>query len=228
MRSVALRGTAVPFGPVGGTRVVCRDSGTRMVRRQNILLLLLTIVLAGCSAYAGVPTQITADAYTHYGRPGAMRGANAPYVLGPGDRLRVKVYNDADMTGEYEVNSSGNISLPLVGDVRASGQTTRQLEQIIAGRMKGQISQDPKVNVEISAYAPFYIFGEVRKAGEYPFRPGLTVADAVAMASGFTYRANEDKIYVRHAGSRDERVVPIDVPAPVFPGDNIRVAERYF
>jgi protein involved in polysaccharide export with SLBB domain len=199
-----------------------------MFQRRNILLLLLTIVLAGCSATAGVPTQITADAYTNYGAPGPMRGANAPYVLGPGDRLRVKVYNDADMTGEYEINTSGNISLPLVGDVRASGQTTRQLEQTIIGRMKGQISQDPKVNVEISAYAPFYIYGEVRKAGEYPFRPGLTVADAVAMASGFTYRANEDKIYVRHAGSPVERVVPVGVPAPVFPGDNIRVAERYF
>jgi polysaccharide biosynthesis/export protein len=196
-----------------------------MFRRQNMLLLLLAIVLAGC---ADLPTHITADAYTNYGAPGATRGANAPYVLGPGDRLRVKVYNDADMTGEYEVNSSGNISLPLVGDVRATGKTTRQLEQAIIGRMKGQISQDPKVNVEISAYAPFYIFGEVRKAGEYPFRPGLTVADAVAMASGFTYRANEDKIYVRHAGSPVERVVPVGVPAPVFPGDNIRVAERYF
>jgi protein involved in polysaccharide export with SLBB domain len=222
-------GTAALFGPVGGTRVVWADSGDAfMFQRRSLVLLLLTVILAGCSATAGVPTQITADAYTNYGRPGVTRGANGPYVLGPGDRLRVKVYNDADMTGEYEVGSSGTISIPLVGDVRASGKTTRQLEETLVSRMKGQISQDPKVNVEIAAYAPFYIFGEVRKAGEYPFRPGLTVADAVAMASGFTYRANEDKIYVRHAGSPVERVVPIGVPAPVFPGDNIRVAERYF
>jgi polysaccharide export outer membrane protein len=202
-----------------------RLGGAYMFQRHSIVLLLLTLVLGGCS---GLPTQITADAYANYGRPASMRGVNGPYLLGPGDRLRVKVYNDADMTGEYEVNTSGTISIPLVGDVSASGKTTRQLEQTLIDRMKGQISQDPKVNVEISAYAPFYIYGEVRKAGEYPFLPGLTVADAVAMASGFTYRANEDKIYVRHAGSPVDRIVPIDVPAPVFPGDNIRVAERYF
>lgn len=157
-----------------------------------------------------------------------MRGSNGPYVLGPGDRLRVKVYNDADLTGEYEINSGGFISLPLVGEVKASGQTTSQLERAIAARMKGKISQDPKVNIELAAYAPFYIYGEVKKAGEYPFRPGLTVADAVATAGGLTYRANENAIYLRRAGSAAEQMVPLDPPIRVFPGDNIRISERMF
>jgi polysaccharide export outer membrane protein len=157
-----------------------------------------------------------------------MRGAGGAYLLGPGDRVRIKVYSDADMTGEYEVNSSGAVSLPLVGDVRASGLTTKQLEQKIAAQMKGRVANDPNVNVEIAAYAPFYIYGEVKKSGEYPYIVGLTVADAVATAGGLTYRANDQRIVLRRAGSNVEQVVSLDVPVRVFPGDNIRVAERIF
>lgn len=149
-------------------------------------------------------------------------------MIGPGDRLRIKVYNEPDLTGEYEVNSSGFISLPLVGQIRASGSTTSHLESAIVAKMKGQISQDPKVNVEIAAYAPFYIFGEVKKAGEYPYRPGLTVADAIATAGGLTYRANENKIYLRRAGASVEEMVSLAMRVRVYPGDNIRVDERYF
>jgi len=160
--------------------------------------------------------------------PGPQRGAGGAYVLGPGDRLRIKVYNEPDLTGEYEINSAGFISLPLVGQIKASGATTSQLERTIVAKMKGQISQDPKVNVEIAAYAPFYIFGEVKKAGEYPYRPGLTVADAVATAGGLTYRANEDKIYLRRAGSAVEETVSLEMRVRIYPGDNIRVDERFF
>lgn len=199
-----------------------------MFQRRNILCLLLIAALAGCSAAANIDREPGTQALASDAGPRPMRGSDGPYILGPGDRLRVKVYNDVDMTGEYEVNSGGFVSLPLVGEVRASGATTSQLERTIAARMRGKISQDPKVNVEIVAYAPFYIYGEVKKAGEYPFRPGLTVADAVAMASGLTYRANESKIYVRRAGTTAEQIVTLDVPVRVFPGDNIRVSERMF
>lgn len=203
-----------------------------MLERRCFICLLLFVPLAGCSGASGVTTQSAApsgpEAFASAASPHAMRGSGGPYILGPGDRVRLKVYNDADLTGEYEINSGGFVSLPLVGEVKASGLTTSQLERTIAGRMKGKISQDPKVNVEIAAYAPFYIYGEVKKAGEYPFRPGLTVADAVATAGGLTYRANEDRIYLRRAGSPAEQVVTLDHPERVFPGDNIRVAERMF
>jgi Periplasmic protein involved in polysaccharide export len=157
-----------------------------------------------------------------------MRGSGGPYVLGPGDRLRIKVYNEAELTGEYEINSAGYVSLPLVGQVKASGITTSQLERKIKASMKGRVSQDPQVSVEVAAYAPFYIYGEVKKAGEYPFRPGLTVADAVATAGGLTYRANENEVYLRRAGSVAEQIVTLNHPVRVFPGDNIRVSERMF
>jgi polysaccharide export outer membrane protein len=197
-----------------------------MMHRRNVLYLLLSTALAGCNSEAKlIPV---AGRISSYAGPGPMRGSNGPYILGPGDRLRIKVYNEPDLTGDYEVNSGGFVSLPLVGQIKASGLTTSQLERSIVARMKGKIEQQPNVNVEIAAYAPFYIYGEVKKAGEYPYRPGLTVADAVATAGGLTYRANENEVYVRHAGSRVEQIVTLDHQIRVFPGDNIRVSERWF
>jgi polysaccharide export outer membrane protein len=149
-------------------------------------------------------------------------------MLGPGDRVRLKFYDDANLNGEYEVNSAGFVSIPLVGEVRASNLTTSQLEKAIARRMKGKIAQDPNVNAEIESYAPFYIFGEVKKAGVYPYQPGLTVAGAIATAGGLTYRADENTIYVQRAGAVSQETVKLTVPARIFPGDNIRVGERMF
>jgi polysaccharide export outer membrane protein len=112
--------------------------------------------------------------------------------------------------------------------MRASGMTTKQLERAITSALSKDIVRDPKVNVEIVAYRPYYILGEVKKAGEYPYRLGLTVMDAVASAGGFTYRANENKVYLRRSGSPAEEIYPLDAPILVFPGDNIRIPERYF
>ncbi len=88
--------------------------------------------------------------------------------------------------------------------------------------------KDPRVNVEVALYRPFYILGEVKKSGEYPYRVGMTVLDAIASAGGFTYRANEGKVYLRRSGSTVEETYALDAPVLVFPGDNIRIPERYF
>jgi polysaccharide export outer membrane protein len=132
------------------------------------------------------------------------------------------------VTGEYEVNSAGFVSVPLVGQVKAAGLTTRQLEQTLMSRMKGDIVKDPKVNVEIATYAPFYVYGEVKKAGTYPFQPGMTLADAIAVGGGLTYRADESTVILQRAGSRWIYAVPLLGTIRVYPGDNIRVAERFF
>ena len=199
-----------------------------MSQNRIIIFLLLAPVLAACSNGATGVTEGTNAALVSYAGPGPMRGSDGPYVLGPGDRIRLKVYNDADLTGEYEINSAGFVSVPLVGQVKATGLTTRQLEGALVERMKGNLAQDPKINVEISAYAPFYIYGEVKKAGVYPYQPGLTVADAIATAGGLTYRADERTIYLQHAGASSLQAVSLDIPTRVFPGDNIRVSERMF
>lgn len=157
-----------------------------------------------------------------------QHASSSGYLLGPNDRVRVKVYGEQDITGEYEIDGGGYVSVPLAGRVRAAGRTARQLERAIAAELSKGIIRDPRVNVEIAAYRPFYILGEVKKAGEYPFRNGLTVLDAVASAGGYTYRANENKVYLRRAGSTVEEVYALDAPVPVFPGDNIRIPERYF
>jgi polysaccharide export outer membrane protein len=138
------------------------------------------------------------------------------------------VYGENDITGEYEVDSGGYISVPLGGRVKAAGLTTRQLERAVAAALSKGLLRDPRVNAEIATYRPFYILGEVKRAGEYPYKSGLTVLDAVASAGGYTYRANESKVVIRRAGSSVEETHPLDAPVPVFPGDNIRIPERYF
>ena len=150
------------------------------------------------------------------------------YVLGPSDRVRLRVYGEGDITGDYEVDTNGYISVPLAGRVKAAGLTTQQLERSVAAALSRGLLRDPRVNIEIATYRPFFILGEVKKAGEYPYKSGLTVLDAVASAGGYTYRANEAKVVIRRAGSRIEETHSLDAPVLVFPGDNIRIPERYF
>jgi polysaccharide export outer membrane protein len=173
-------------------------------------------------AVTGQPANAQAQA-----QPPSPESA-ATYVLGPNDRIRLKVYGEPDIAGEYEIDSNGQVSIPLAGHIRAAGLTTRQLEHSITSALAKGIVRDPRVNVEIALYRPYYILGEIKKGGEYPYRLGLTVMDAVASAGGFTYRANENKVYLRRSGAGAEEVYALDSPILVFPGDNIRIPERYF
>jgi polysaccharide biosynthesis/export protein len=176
---------------------------------------------------SGVIANISSNAFAQ-AQPLSPATAAGSYVLGPNDRIRLKVYGEADITGEYEIDSNGQVSIPLAGHIKAADLTTKQLERSITSALAKGIVRDPRVNVEVALYRPYYILGEVKKGGEYPYRLGLTVMDAVASAGGFTYRANEGKVYLRRAGAGVEEVYALDAPILVFPGDNIRVPERYF
>ncbi len=190
-----------------------------------VILFFVALLLSACQLVgAGEPIGILDVQYA----PVTRRVVGPAYVLGPADRVRIKVYNESDITGEYEVNSAGFVSIPLAGPIRAAGLSTGQLERAIKSRLAAGIVNDPRVNVEIAAYAPFYIQGEVKTAGEYAYRIGLTVQDAIALAGGYTYRAYDREIHVRRAGSAVEEIYGLEVPIPVWPGDNIRVPERYF
>jgi protein involved in polysaccharide export with SLBB domain len=175
----------------------------------------------------GVIANVSSNAFAQAQPPSSAAAAES-YVLGPNDRIRLKVYGEADITGEYEIDSNGQVSIPLAGHIKAADLTTKQLERSITSALAKGIVRDPRVNVEVALYRPYYILGEVKKSGEYPYRLGLTVMDAVASAGGFTYRANENKVYLRRSGTSVEEVHALDAPIPVFPGDNIRVPERYF
>jgi protein involved in polysaccharide export with SLBB domain len=193
----------------------------RSIRAIGLPLLLYMVLLAA----SGLGARLSAPASAQTLAPAAPA---ASYVLGPNDRIRLKVYGESDITGEYEIDSSGNVSIPLAGHLKAAGLTTRQLERSITSALSKGIVRDPRVNVEIALYRPYYILGEVKKSGEYPYRLGLTVMDAIASAGGFTYRANENKVYLRRSGGGVEESYALDAPVPVFPGDNIRIPERYF
>ncbi len=189
--------------------------------------LALFLAIAGTSA--GLPTAALAQSHAStQSQQSAPVSSTEEYVLGPNDRVRLKVYGETDITGEYEVDNNGFVSIPLAGHIRAGGLTTRQLERAISSALSKGIVRDPRVNVEVASYRNFYILGEVKKGGEYPYRLGLTVMDAVATAGGFTYRANENKAYLRRSGSSTEEAYSLDASVPIYPGDNIRIPERYF
>jgi polysaccharide export outer membrane protein len=192
----------------------------RLIRVVGLSLLFVIFV-------SGVVANVSSNAFAQ-AQPLSPAAAAGNYVLGPNDRIRLKVYGEADISGEYEIDSNGQVSIPLAGHIEASGLTTKQLERSISSALAKGIVRDPRVNVEVALYRPYYILGEVKKGGEYPYRLGLTVMDAVASAGGFTYRANENKVYLRRSGAGVEEVYALDAPILVFPGDNIRVPERYF
>lgn len=153
----------------------------------------------------------------------------AGYKLDSGDKLRVTVYEEPGLTGNYEVTDSGDISFPLIGNVEAGGKSVREVQDTIAARLAKGYVKDPKVSIELAEYRPFYILGEVNKAGEYPFRVGLLVDQAVAAAGGYSYRANTKNVWLRRSGQEREQKINLrGVAVPVMPGDTIRVGERFF
>lgn len=160
---------------------------------------------------------------------GAEESLATSYKLGAGDKFRLIVFNEPTLSGqEFQVNSDGDASLPLIGPVHVTGMTTRAAEEMITGRYAAGFLKNPKVNIDITDFRPFYILGEVKKPGEYPYANGMTVLNAAALAEGFTYRANTKRVYIRHNGGGPEQIVPLVANTPVLPGDTVRIVERFF
>lgn len=154
--------------------------------------------------------------------------ADTSYQLDTGDRVHLTVFNEPDLSGDYDVDGSGYLRLPLIGQLRAAGLTLLQLEDSVQRKLSTGYLKNPKVSAEVVNYRPFYIIGEVNKPGEYPFASGMNVLTAVAVAGGFTYRADDSDVYIRHKGSTEEVSEPADQTTRIKPGDIIRVAERFF
>jgi polysaccharide export outer membrane protein len=150
------------------------------------------------------------------------------YVLGTGDKLRVVVFGHEDLSGEFEIDSAGRLSLPLIRDVGAAGMTTEELAQSITARLKPDYLKNPKVNVEVINYRPFYIMGEVANPGSYPYVNDMTVLTAVAVAGGFTYRASKDKIYLVRESETEQERIRVTTETMLQPGDLVEVKERFF
>ncbi|ESQ81439.1 hypothetical protein AEAC466_21475 [Asticcacaulis sp. AC466] len=150
------------------------------------------------------------------------------YRLGSGDKIRMLVFGEEKLGGEFMIAGDGKVSLPLIGDMHAAGLTAAEFQANIVAAYKQGYLNDPKVNIEVLSFRPFYILGEVNRPGEYPYSNGITVVNAVALAQGFTYRANQKKVYIRHANEVREQQVPLTSSLQVAPGDTVRISERYF
>jgi polysaccharide export outer membrane protein len=181
--------------------------------KKLIFLLLLCLGLAGAGTLAAAADQAA---------------QLNDYRLGSGDKVRILVYNEPNLTGEYTVNSGGLLSFPLIGDVTALNRTTLDVKQEIEQKLAAGYLRTPQVSIDVLTYRPFYILGEVNKPGDYPYSAGLTVLRAVATASGFTYRADQRHVYLKHPGDTKETRYSLDSDIIVQPGDTLRIGERYF
>lgn len=164
----------------------------------------------------------------------ALSGARAEsglsdYLLGPGDRVNVQVFGHEDLSAKVAVGANGAIALPLVGQVKASGLTVSELENLVTSRLDKDFIVDPKVGIEVLVYRPFFILGEVKKPGKYDYVVGLSMRKAIAMAEGFTRRGKEEQVVVIRE-NRDGQSTKFEagLDALVFPGDTIEVLRRLF
>ncbi|MGE5266399.1 MAG: polysaccharide biosynthesis/export family protein [Deltaproteobacteria bacterium] len=157
----------------------------------------------------------------------APSSLGASYRLGIGDKLKITVFGEDTLSGPVEVNAAGQVALPLAGDVPAAGKTLSQFRDAVTARLSDGYLKNPKVTVEISNYRPIYVHGEVKNGGEFNYKTGLKLRDAVAMAGGYTYRANQSTIILIRDGV-GEVSVPANGTVSLLPGDNIRIPERFF
>jgi polysaccharide biosynthesis/export protein len=149
------------------------------------------------------------------------------YRLGVGDKLKLSVFGEENLSGQLEVSASGSVSPPLIGEIRAQGLTLAEFRDEVVRRLSAGYLQHPKIAVDIVNYRPIYVHGEVKNGGEFAFKNGLKLRDAVALAGGYTYRADQTLIRL----GRDEQAemaVAATGDMPVLPGDNIRIPERLF
>jgi len=189
------------------------------------------IQLIFCVTFLGMATACqTGPTTVQTGAPGDIPGTvnDGEYRLGPADQLRVTVFGHDDLSNQYTVASNGTISFPLIGDIDAAGLTVTEFQRITEQRLAEGYLKSPRVTAEIMTFRPFYILGEVARAGEYPYTNRLTVLNAIATAGGFSHRANRKVVAIKGLEDTDEQRVELTPTTYVEPGDTIRVLERFF
>jgi len=190
-------------------------------------------VVEGDGAVASVsqlPVSNTRGAVEPYGSRGtaAAYEFTTGYRVGAGDRMAVKVAGEADLTSEYVVDGSGNISLPYVQTITVAGMTTAQIERLIAARLRAGYLRDPQVSVQVTTPRPFYILGEVNTAGSFPYQPGMTIQNAVAIAGGYGARADQRLVLLTRKNATGTATYKVPVTTQLYPGDIVYVRERWF
>jgi len=197
------------FGANKGSSKVMKN-GHRVV-----YALALALVVAGCSGYRPTPAAFH-EALTQ------------PYRLGAGDRVRITVFEQESLTNTYAVDQSGYIAFPLIGAVPARGSTVQQIEATLSSKLRQGFLRDPDISVEIDRYRPIFVMGEVGAAGQYSYVPGLTVQKAIAVAGGFSPRANQTDVDITRDINGKVMTGRVRTSDPLLPGDTISVRERLF
>lgn len=211
--------------------------------RLPMIVAVAALALSGCMRRPG-PVAVIAPAADldtlAYGRPGygpaAVPVAYAPpvstydaqYKLDAGDKLRVVVYGQEGLTNSYAIDAGGAITMPLIGRVPARGMTPAALAASITGRLRNGFIREPSVAVEIEAYRPFFILGEVAAPGQYPYVPNMSVESAIAIAGGFSPRAKRDEVTLTHTTVEGSYRAVVPLGTPINPGDTVLVSERWF
>ncbi|WP_232367263.1 polysaccharide biosynthesis/export family protein [Altererythrobacter lutimaris] len=192
--------------------------GKIVMLRISQMFALLGAMLLGLSACAsGTP-------------PIADASMDAPsYRIGAGDRLKVTVFGEDALSNEYVVTSVGDIAFPLLGAIPVEGKTVEESAKLLTDRLASGYLNDPRVSMEVLNYRPFYILGEVTSSGEFAYRANLTATQAIALAGGYSYRADKNKVFIRRAGETEERtyILKPDQPVWILPGDTVRIGERF-
>lgn len=185
--------------------------------KRKLCVMISTLMLAACASQGPFPVE-TADA----------GNINRAYLLRPGETVKIVTYGEEKLTGEFIIGADGNLSFPLTGDIKAAGVTPADLGDRITTALASGYLAKPMVSVEVKNFRPIYVLGEVNKPGEYPYTADMTVLAAIAKADGFTYRAQQKRVFIKRAEQPNEVKTTLSSNTPVFPGDVIRITERYF
>lgn len=192
-----------------------------MIGIRGICVLAGAAMVAGCAS-SGLPLISSGDRY--------VMASDAPesYRLGAGDKVRLTVFNEPTLSGEFSVSGEGLLSLPLMGEVHAAGKTARVVAQDVTTRLAAGYVVTPRVSMEVVAYRPYFMLGEVVRPGRYPYATGMTALNAIATAEGFSPRAKRKEVLIRGPGEATEQRYRLTPDLRIQPGDTVRLPERYF
>jgi polysaccharide export outer membrane protein len=188
-----------------------------------MMAIMTALALSGCMrtsaavVVAQPPSDLDSFAY-----------GQVAYRLDAGDKLRVVVYGQEGLTNTYAIDAGGSITMPLIGAVPARGRTPAGLASQISAKLRNGYIREPSVAVEIEAYRPFFILGEVAAPGQYPYVPNMSVESAVAIAGGFSPRARRDRVTLTHTDHSGSSRTTVPLGTALGPGDTVLVGERWF
>lgn len=192
--------------------------------RAGLTLLAMMLSSAGLSGCASTVGEFPSEM-----APALVGNPTEGYRLEPGNRVRIIVFEEPSLSGDFTVDGIGNLAMPLAGNIPASGKTAKELALRIEDDLRrNALLLKPNVSVEIQTFRPFYVLGEVRQPGEFPYTTGLSVLSAIARAGGYDYRARQNEVVLVRTTGKEQKSYRATEFTPIAPGDIIKVLERRY